>query len=219
MQVSWAFVDEFAGDDWSVHVSQFGTPFDAGFGSRPPPVPTPPVMAGGASRQFLYALLIIACVGLGVLLNWAAREHRARTALSNANVEIRQSYTVVLAKRNDLASFLTDPRTRLYRLTGRDEAAGRSVTVAWQEQTRSGILIGDRMPVAPDGQSFVMWHLNSARQATAGGTFRSDAAGTYYDFRVPTGSADAGTAGFLVSLENDGEHELTKPGHVVYEVR
>ena len=201
------------------------SPFDAGFGNRPvqvQPPPTRPGPEGGASRQFLYALLIIACVGLGVLLNWAAREHRARTALSNANVEIRQSYTFVLAKRNDLASFLTDPRTRLYRLTGRDEAAGRSVTVAWQEQTRSGILIGERVPPAPDGQSFAIWHLNSAQQATPGGTFRSDAAGTYYDFRAPGGSTSAdaaGTAGFLVSLENDGEHEPTQPGHVVYEVR
>jgi hypothetical protein len=208
-----------------VQVKSFGTPpFDAGFGPPPPAPPPPPParsLAGlrGSSLAFVYALLIIACVCLGVLLNWATREHRARTALSSANTEIRQSYTVVLAKRNDLASFLTDPRTRLFRLTGRDEAVGRSVTIAWQEQTRSGILIGERMPVAADGERFAVWHVDSGRAATACGVFRSDPAGTYFDFRATGGAADAGTAGFLVSLEPDWERELKQPGRVVYEVR
>jgi hypothetical protein len=156
-------------------------------------------------------------VGLGALLNWAIREHQARSALAYANVEIRKSYTVVLAKRNDLASFLTDERTRLYRLTGHNEAAGRSLTVAWQEQTRTGILIGDNMPLAAEGQAFVMWQLGPARQLIACGSFQSDPAGTYYDFRAPT--ATAPTAGFLVSLESDSELSPKTPEHVVYETR
>jgi hypothetical protein len=187
----------------------------------PPPPPATPSTDRGASRPYLFALLILACVGLGALLNWAVREHQARSALAYANVEIRKSYTVVLAKRNDLASFLTDERTRLYRLTGHNEAAGRSVTVAWQEQTRTGILIGDNMPLAPDGQAFAMWRLGPVRQPTACGTFQSDPAGTYYDFRAPsvTASADTPAAGFLVSLESDSELSPSAPGHVVYETR
>jgi hypothetical protein len=188
----------------------------------PPPPRTPrPVgygEGGGASRPFLYCLLILACVGLGALLNWAVREHRARTNLAQANVDISKSYTFVLAKRNDLAGFLTDERTRLYRLPGHGEVAGRTVTVAWQEATRTGILIGDRMPVVPEGQVFAIWHLDSTGRATACGTFVSAATGTFFDFRALGAAADAVAAGFLVTREAESaERDLKQPGGpVVY---
>ena len=190
-----------------------------------PPPPPPPARGegGGASRPFLFCLLILACVGLGALLNWAVREHHARTSLAQANVEISKSYTVVLANRNDLASFLTDERTKLYRLAGRDDAAGRSVTVAWQEQSRTGILIGDRMPVAPDGRVFAMWHLEADGRPTLCGTFLTEATGTFHNFRAPlaaNATSDAGTSGFRVTLEPETERNLRQPtGPVVYETR
>ena len=199
-------------------MSDFGTPPFHG-GVTPIPSPPPPTQPErGSSRPFLLCLLILACAGLGALLNWGIREHKARTQLAYSNLEIQKSYVFVLAKRNDLATFLTDEKTRLYRLPGRHEANGSSVTIAWQEHARTGILIGDRMPVAPDGQTFALWRLDTAHHPSPAGTFESSPAGTYYDFRVPT-PTESGTAGFVVSLENQSERSPGKPGRVVYETR
>src|SRR5438445_12504958 len=117
-------------------VNEFGMPpvpggFDRTFYPRPPVPPTRP--EGGSSRPFLYFLLILSCVALGFLLAWGVREHGERTRLTERNHEVEDAYVFVLAKRNDLATFLIDPRTHLYRLPGLSEASGRAVVVAWQE--------------------------------------------------------------------------------------
>lgn len=196
-------------------MSDFGTSsFYGGFTPNPSSAP-PEQPRHGSSKAFLYFLLILVCGGLGALLNWGVREHQTRKALAADNLKVRKDYTFVLAKRNDLASFLTHEKTRLFRLGGRQEANGTSVTVAWQEETRTGILIGDRIPIAPEGQAFALWRLGPDRQPSAAGTFLSEPAGTYHDFRVPTAQAD--TTGFLVTLEADSEHDPKAPGRTVYE--
>src|SRR5438874_13406229 len=130
----------------SARVNEFAMqPFQA-------PRPHPPRQGEGSSRPFLVLLLVIACVVLGALLNWGIRQRLERASLSLRNERLENAYVVVLAKRSDLASFLTDPRTRLYRLQGRGPALGQSATVAWQEETHSGVLIGDRITPPADQQ-------------------------------------------------------------------
>jgi hypothetical protein len=166
-------------------------------------------------------LLIVACVCLGVLLNWGVRERNARTALFQRNADVEKSYVFVLAKRNDLATFLTDPRTKLFRLPGRNEAVGTSLTVAWQEETRTGVLVGQRMPTPPDDRTFALWRFGPSHDPTPCGAFGFNPGGTYYDFRAADGEgtneAPSGTAGFVVSLEPRGAPLPNRPGHVVYE--
>jgi hypothetical protein len=164
-------------------------------------------------------LLFIACLALGVLLAWGLKERGRRAVLSARNHDIEDAYVAVLAKRGDLASFLTDPRTRLYRLSGRGVAGGRAVTVAWQEETRTGMLIGDRVPAAPDDRTYVMWHLDQKRDALSCGALRPDPGGTFYEFHLgAAGSAAAdGTSGFVLSLETGGDART--PGAIAYETR
>jgi hypothetical protein len=194
-----------------------GHQFNAGFGRPPymPPLPptrpAPPAPGGGgSSRPFLMLLLIIACLSLGVLLAWGIRERGERARLSQRNGELNDAYVRVLAKRGDLASFLTDQKTRLYRLSGRGEASGRSITVAWQEETHSGVLIGDRMPLIDARARYALWHVDPSQGSTAAGTFRPEPAGTFYDFRLT--APVQGTAGFRVSVETDPS--ATRPGRV-----
>lgn len=203
-------------------MSQYGpSRFNAGFGGAgwvpaTPPGPRPPERGPGASRGFLMALLLLACVGLGALSSWVLRERSARAVLSMRNDELESAYVVVLAKRSELATFLTDGRTRLFTLAGRDEAAGRSVTVAWQEQTRSGWLIGDRIPVPADTERYVLWRVGrDGGQASEASSFRPDAAGTIDEFKVMGEPAGGETAGFRLSVERD--REVKGPGRVVYE--
>jgi hypothetical protein len=193
-------------------------PVDSGFG-RPSVRATPGYglqREAGVSRPFLLMLLIIACVVLGALLSWGIKERAARARLSERNVEVEKSYVVVLAKRNDLASFLTDPRTRLYRLSGKAEAAGKSLTIAWQADTHSGVLIGDGVPLPGDDRAYAVWLLGQGGTATFCGTFRPDSAGTYYDFRVPTAGGEA-AGGFRVTNEQGTHPDV--PGQTVYETR
>jgi hypothetical protein len=161
-------------------------------------------------------LLILTCAALGALLAWGIREHGERARLSARNHEVENSYVFVLAKRNTLASFLTDPRTHLYRLAGRNEAAGREVTVAWQAETSTGVLIGDRMPLPPDDAMYALWHVGTNGQVAPVGTFRPDAAGTFHDFRLNDPPAD-GTGGFRVTVETDRNPRA--PGQTIYESR
>jgi hypothetical protein len=205
-------------------MSQYGpSRFNAGFGGSgwvpaTPPGPRPPERGPGVSRGFLMALLLVACIVLGALSSWLLRERNARALLSMRNDELEKAYTVVLARRSDLASFLTDGRTRLFTLAGRDEAAGRSVTVAWQEQTHSGWLIGDRIPVPADDERYVLWRVGrngGGDKATEASSFRPDAAGTIDEFKIMGEPADGDTAGFRLSVER--EREVKRPGRVVYE--
>lgn len=194
-----------------------GHQFNAGFGRPPylPPLPPQPPApgGGGSSRPFLMMLLILACLVLGVLLAWGIRERGERARLSQRNGELADANVRVLAKRSDLASFLTDQKTRLYRLAGHGDASGRSVTVAWREDIQSGVLIGDRMPLPGDDATYTLWHVDAAHAATRAGAFRPDPAGTFYDFRV-TGPT-RGTAGFKVSIETDPN--AAQPGRIGYE--
>jgi hypothetical protein len=157
----------------------------------------------------------MACGALGALLAWGMREHGQRAILTARNHDVEDAYVAVLAKRGDLASFLTDPRTRLYRLAGRGLAAGRGVTIAWQDETQSGILIGERIPPPGDSRTYVVWHLDPKLDPVPCGGFHADAAGTFYEFRLP-GTGDA-TAGFLLSVEHD--RTARRPGDIAYETR
>jgi hypothetical protein len=198
-------------------VNEFGTqqfPGNYGGGFSPPPHrPQSPRQGEGSSRPFLVLLLVIACVVLGALLNWGIRERLQRASLSVRNERLENAYVVVLAKRSDLANFLTDPRTRLYRLHGSGPAFGQSATVAWQEETHSGVLIADRIAPPADLQLYVLWHMDAKDQTDSAGAFRPDPAGTYYDFHL-VGSAQ-GTSGFRVSLESDANPH--KHGPIVFE--
>lgn len=221
-------------------MSDYGTPpFDAGFGR--PPIPPPPPQGGapyspgyyptptgrrheresGASKPFLVLLLIISCVVLGALLNWGMRQRAERARLFERNIEVEQSYVTVLAKRNDLASFLTDPRTRLYRLAGGGAAGGKSATVAWQEATGLGVLIGADVPLPSDRHVYALWQTDGGARATLCGTFRPEPGVTFYDFHS-TGRVGAGTGaeggGFRVTDETEVRPQSPRGG-AVYETR
>ena len=177
--------------------------------------PSSPQREPGSSRPFLLLLLIIACAGVGALLAWGTRQRHERARLFERNLEIEKSYVVVLAQRSDLAGFLTNPKTHLFRLIGRGEAGGRVATVAWQEETRTGILIADEVAPPSDRLTYAMWHIDPHQQPTLCGGFKPDPTGTIFDFRcvAPT----EGTAGFQISIEPDLGAKM--PGRVVYETR
>ena len=178
------------------------------------PLPPRPQQAAGSSRPFLVLLLIIACVLLGALLAWGMREHGERTRLSARNHDVEDAYVFVLAKRSSLASFLTDPRTHLYRLAPLHSASG-SVTVAWQEETHAGLLIGDRLPQPDDHQRYALWHVDSAGKVQHATDFRPDPGGTYADFHLAAPSGT--TAGFRISQETNPNAQ--QPGEILFDAR
>ena len=201
-------------------MSEFGFGhYSAGFGRQATPPPPPPPPNSGSSRPFLFFLLIVACAGLGALLSWGIREHGERARLSIRNHEVEDAYVAVLAKRNDLADFLTDQRTRLYRLAGHNEANGLTITVAWQEETNTGMLVGDRVPALADHTRYVLWRLDALQQqALRCGEFHPDPGGTYFKFpATPAQQAQqaTGASGFLVSVESDPRP--SKPSRIVYQ--
>lgn len=185
-----------------------------GFGRLPNPPRLPPPPAASSSRPFLMLLLVFACIGAGALFAWGRWEHGQRTRLAQVNRQVQDAYVFVLAKKSDVVSFLTDPRTRLFRLAGKGPASGLKAVVAWQEETRSGLLVADRMWLPPDGSHYVLW------RTTEDQTFRQ-----MIDLRPQSGLTireftDRGpatnTAGFVISIEHA---TVPRPGQIVYEVR
>ena len=167
-------------------------------------------------------MLAMACIALGGVLAWGFKERGERARLTERNRRVEDAYTFVLAKRNDLATFLTHPGTELVRLEGRGAARGLNLTIAWQEERRSGVLIADSMPLPPDGAGYVIWALPQgsgkpvrcdSRMARAG-MFSPEAGVTSFEFRAPdfAGPVD----GFVVTEETSGN--VSSPGkRVVYE--
>jgi hypothetical protein len=156
-------------------------------------------------------LLFLTCLALGVLSAWGVKQRRERARLSERNFEIEKAYVTVLAKRDDLAVLLTDPRTHLLTLRGRDAAAGASATVAWLEQTHTGVLVGNRMPLPGDGRVYALWHVDAHGTLTRAATFRpADSAATIREFQVLT--QNEGTAGFRVTAERETDRETRAPG-------
>lgn len=145
---------------------------------------------------------------------WGIREHRERARLSARNHAVENAYTVVLARRNDIAAFLTDPRTQLHRLSGRGVASGRTLTIAWQEQTRSGLVVGERVPVSPEGMIYTLWCRGSGagKVALQAGTFRAEAGLTCQGFFVPAVADGDGVDRFEVTLAPAGAGETTGGG-------
>ena len=187
-------------------------PLPASFGGMPPS-PRPPEPRGGSSGPFLVLLLILSCLVLGVVLAWGVHERTQRAVVSVRNEKLANAYVIVLAKRSDLVSFLTDPRTHLYHLAGNGAALGQSATVAWQQATGRGVLMGEHVPALETGRAYVLWHLDKSGHPTRCGAFQEDVTGTFYEFALkqPTDS----TAGFQVSVEPNSD--VDKPGRIVYE--
>ena len=174
------------------------------------------------SKAFLVTLLVIACLLLGGVLAWGFKERGERARLSQRNRRVEDAYTFVLAKRNDLANFLTDPRTRMIRLEGRGAARGLTITVAWQEESRTGVLIGDSIPLPPDGSGYMVWIVPEGAggpvrcESRLGGSalFGPEAGVTSFDFRVLDFAGKA--EGFLVTQE-ERKDAAAPGGRVVYE--
>jgi Anti-sigma-K factor rskA len=195
-------------------VNEFGmSNFPESF--RPMPRPRPPQRGSESSRPFLVFLLILACVGTGALWAWGLREHNERARLFERNLEVEKSYVVVLAKRSDLAGFLTDQRTHFFHLVGRSEANGQVATVAWQEESHTGFLVADKVAPLSDHEIYAMWHLDGDHKPALCGGFQPDPTGTIYDFQCPDPSQ--GTGGFLISIEPD--RNAKAPSRIVYETR
>jgi hypothetical protein len=184
-----------------------------------------PVMAKdsrGGSKGFLVTLLVIACLLLGGVLAWGFKERGERARLSVRNRRVEDAYTFVLAKRNDLANFLTDPRTRMIRLEGRGTARGLSVTVAWQEENRNGVLIGDSIPLPPDGSGYMVWLVPEGAggpvrcdaRLAGSALFRPEAGVTSFEFR--TLSFGGKVDGFYVTQE-ERKDAAAPGGRVIYE--
>lgn len=193
-------------------MNDFGmSPFTANYDRQMPGQSRPPA-GGGASRPFLMFLLLLACVALGALLNWGIHERENRTDLSRRNEKLQNAYVVILANRGDVARFLTDPRTRLFHLTGHGNGAG-AVTIAWQQDKNAGLLIGDQMPALSARENYVIWSTDQAAHPTAPfGSFRPEPADTFYQFQPRNPVQNL--AGFVVSIETD--RDAKRPSQIVY---
>jgi hypothetical protein len=178
-----------------------------------PPSYRPPQPQGGSSGPFLVLLLILSCLVLGVVLAWGVHERTQRAVLSARNEKLANAYVIILAKRSDLVSFLTDPRTHLHHLAGAGAALGQSATVAWQQATGRGLLIGERVPPLDTGHVYVLWHLDKSSHPTRCGAFQQDVSGTCYQFTLR--QSVESTGGFQVSIEANSD--VDKPGRIVYE--
>ena len=185
---------------------------------EPPPLPatskrdySSPIAYGASpeprtTRAFPVALLCIACITLGAVLAWGFKERGERARLTERNRKVEDAYTFVLAKRNDLANFLTDPATRMIRLEGRAAARGQALTIAWKDDKQTGVLIADSMPLPGDGAGYVIWVVPTAGQPLrcdsrmgAAALFSPEPGVTSFEFRALGLRAKA--EGFIVTEE------------------
>ncbi len=215
------------------HVSDFGTPpFSGAFGRMPTPQLKPP--AGGAggpgeggrrggSSFMMGFFLMLACLGLGAALAWGLSLNRERARLSERTRGLEEAYTVVIAQRDDVAAFLTDPQTQLFTLSGRGAASGRSITLAWSSARQTGFVIGDRMPLPGDAQVYRIWMGMRSEGATrfvaADRAFRPEAGLTCFEFHAIGRPGGAGLEErFMITAETDRRSGVPA-GAIAYEDR
>ena len=178
----------------------------------PPNFQVHPPARGGASAPFLLMLLALACIGLGVVLSWGLHQRRERVRLTQRNHLVETAFTDALGRRQDLAAFLIDPRTRLIRLPGRHEQSGKSLSIAWRDDARSGFLIAQDLLPAPEGFRYAVWAV-SGEQTRSAGRFDADPGTTIANLSAP--ELGRAAAGFKVSLES--RSGPAPGGNVVFE--
>jgi hypothetical protein len=192
-------------------LSNFGLPpFTPAYQPAPPPQEPP----RGSSRAFLYFLLILVCAGLGAIFAWGRKQHSERVRLSERNRAVEDAYVFVVARGNDLASFMADPRTRLFRLSGRGDLRTRQITIAWQEERRTGMVIWDQLPPPGDDECYSLWMTpRDAQTPVFCGSFRPDSGVHFHRFQF-NGASPAASA-FAVGVTRD--KNPTAPQSVVFQ--
>ena len=184
-------------------MNDFGMPPDGGLPNAA--ADRPPNRPGNRSPLMPALLLVLACAGLGAMLSWGNAQRKAQALLRERNRGLEDAYSVVIAQRDDLAAFLTDPRTRLYHLTGRSAAAGHSAIMAWQSTRGTGFFMGDRMPLPADSKIYRIWQgSRGSRSATpADRAFRPEPGLTCVEFHVLGDSPGSTPDRFFLTLETD----------------
>ena len=112
---------------------------------------------------------------------------------------------------------------------GAARAGGKTITVAWQQATGQGVLIGEDVPLPSDKHVYALWQVEGDAPPALCGTFRPEPGVTLYPFHASAGAATASSAspssgagaepgGFRVTDETDGSPRAPQGG-AVYETR
>jgi hypothetical protein len=115
--------------------------------------------------------LIAACLALGFAMSWGAYEVRQRLAEEQSAADVRHDLDVLVGQQSDLGHLLADPRTRLARLAPADGGSPvRFADIAWNNETRSGVLFCDGLSVQQNYQILLVSASGAATAVVLGPT-------------------------------------------------
>jgi hypothetical protein len=152
--------------------------YDGPDAQRPAASPT----AGG--RSGWAGVLVFACLALGFAASAVQYERVAVTSQRNRAEILATADSRVEGQLEDLGKFLSDPQTRMIRLTGSAGSPVANAVIAWNTAARRGYLLCDQLPVLDSGNGYELWALHGGDEAVKIATIVAKAGDSVYLFQA-----------------------------------
>jgi hypothetical protein len=104
------------------------------------------------------SLLIFACLALGFAASAVQYERLAATSQRNRAELLATADSRTEGQLEDLGKFLSQPQTRMIRLTGPAGSSVANAAIAWNAATGRGYLLCDQLPVLDGGYEIWLLH-------------------------------------------------------------
>ncbi|MGD0768827.1 MAG: anti-sigma factor [Tepidisphaeraceae bacterium] len=140
--------------------------------------------AAHGRRSGWAGLLIFACLALGFAGSAVQYERVAATSQRNRAEVLATADSRVEGQLEDLGKLLSDPQTRMIRLTGLPGSSVANAVIAWNGAARRGYLLCDQLPVLDSGSGYELWMLHGGDEAVKIASIVAKAGQSVYLFQA-----------------------------------
>jgi hypothetical protein len=129
-------------------------------------------------------LLIFACLALGFAASAVQYERIAATSQRNRAELLATADSRMEGQLEDLGKLLSEPQTRMIRLTGSPGSSVANAVIAWNAAARRGYLLCDQLPVLDSGSGYELWALHGSDDPVKIATIVAKAGDSVYLFQA-----------------------------------
>jgi hypothetical protein len=129
-------------------------------------------------------VLVFACLALGFAGSAVQYERVAATNQRNRAELLATADSRMEGQLEDLGKLLSDPQTRMVRLTGLPGSSVANAVIAWNAAARRGYLLCDQLPVLDSGSGYELWALHGGDEAVKIATIVARAGDSVYLFQA-----------------------------------
>ncbi|MGD0387943.1 MAG: anti-sigma factor [Tepidisphaeraceae bacterium] len=140
--------------------------------------------AAHGRRSNWSGLLVFACLALGFVASAVQYERVAATSQRDRAEILATADSRMEGQLEDLGKLLSDPQTRMVRLTGSPGSSVANAVIAWNAAARRGYLLCDQLPVLDSGSGYELWALHGGDDPVKIATIVAKAGDSVYLFQA-----------------------------------